>query len=412
MMGLLYKALYFAGFVTSLFFLPFSKKIRQGLSGRIGLTKRLKENLSEGGRPLWIHLCSSGELEQAIPIMERLKEQGRRVFLSYYSPTAQRAIALEAERRREWGKPLPWDYSDYAPLDFRGAVRRYLDALEPLRLICISKEIWPHLIEEAKARGIECHLFVAHFAPQHRKTLWWLRSWLNRFDSIGTTDESSAQMLRTFLNGPKICTVGDPRMERVLERKLHHKTFALASYFENQKVLVLGSLWPQEWPKLAPMVEAIFSEWRIVIAPHQPNPKWSSQLRRWFLQRQHSIKTLSEFTQTPERESDLVVDSVGHLAELYQIATAVFIGGSFKDKVHNVLEPAAYAKPVLTGPLIANSREAIALEKLGGLQVGYNAAQLTGFLCDISKLSDRGQRCAQYLHTTYSPSLGYTNLLS
>ena len=45
---------------------------------------------------------------------------------------------------------------------------------------------------------------------------------------------------------------------------------------------------------------------------------------------------------------------------------AVFVGGSFKQGIHNVLEPAVYGIPVLFGPKHKNSQEAIALEQIGG----------------------------------------------
>ena len=44
----------------------------------------------------------------------------------------------------------------------------------------------------------------------------------------------------------------------------------------------------------------------------------------------------------------------------------VFVGGSFKQGIHNVLEPAVYGIPVLFGPKHENSQEAITLGKLGG----------------------------------------------
>ena len=44
----------------------------------------------------------------------------------------------------------------------------------------------------------------------------------------------------------------------------------------------------------------------------------------------------------------LVVDSVGLLAKLYGLADIAFVGGSFRGSVHNVMEPAAMAKPIVS----------------------------------------------------------------
>jgi 3-deoxy-D-manno-octulosonic-acid transferase len=49
---------------------------------------------------------------------------------------------------------------------------------------------------------------------------------------------------------------------------------------------------------------------------------------------------------------------MGELAHLYQVATAVFVGGSLADYGgHNILEPAIFGKPIVFGPHMHNFRE-------------------------------------------------------
>jgi 3-deoxy-D-manno-octulosonic-acid transferase len=60
------------------------------------------------------------------------------------------------------------------------------------------------------------------------------------------------------------------------------------------------------------------------------------------------------------------VDSIGILLTLYTYADAAFVGGSFKQNIHNVLEAAVYGIPVLFGPKIENSQETQKLLKRGG----------------------------------------------
>jgi 3-deoxy-D-manno-octulosonic-acid transferase len=53
-----------------------------------------------------------------------------------------------------------------------------------------------------------------------------------------------------------------------------------------------------------------------------------------------------------------VLDTIGELATLYQIATVVFVGGSLvATGGHNVLEPAVFGKPIVFGPHMENFRE-------------------------------------------------------
>jgi 3-deoxy-D-manno-octulosonic-acid transferase len=54
----------------------------------------------------------------------------------------------------------------------------------------------------------------------------------------------------------------------------------------------------------------------------------------------------------------VVLDTVGELAVLYQIASIVFLGGSLVPVGgHNVLEPASWGKPVVFGPHMHNFSE-------------------------------------------------------
>ena len=67
----------------------------------------------------------------------------------------------------------------------------------------------------------------------------------------------------------------------------------------------------------------------------------------------------SELPIDAEPRADVVVlDTIGELAQLYQVATAVFVGGSLADHGgHNILEPAVFGKPIVFGPHMQNFRE-------------------------------------------------------
>jgi 3-deoxy-D-manno-octulosonic-acid transferase len=60
-----------------------------------------------------------------------------------------------------------------------------------------------------------------------------------------------------------------------------------------------------------------------------------------------------------EPRADVVVlDTFGELAQLYQLATVVFVGGSLANfGGHNVLEPAVFGKPIVFGPHMQNFKE-------------------------------------------------------
>ena len=79
----------------------------------------------------------------------------------------------------------------------------------------------------------------------------------------------------------------------------------------------------------------------------------------------------------------LIINRIGILADLYKYADIAYVGGSFKQGIHNVMEPAVYGLPVLFGPVHNNSYEARRLVKKGGAIVINDA---DSFYTEVEKL--------------------------
>src|SRR5204862_3251912 len=104
-------------------------------------------------------------------------------------------------------------------------------------------------------------------------------------------------------------------------------------------------------------VKATMASAMLVLAPRQPER--FGEVER--LARTAGFVTMrrSELPIDAEPRADVIVlDSIGELAQLYQLATAVFVGGSLVDQGgHNILEPAIFGKPVVFGPNMQNFKE-------------------------------------------------------
>ena len=77
--------------------------------------------------------------------------------------------------------------------------------------------------------------------------------------------------------------------------------------------------------------------------------------------RHEGFKTVrrSELPIDAEPRADVVVlDTIGELATVYQLATVAFVGGSLvATGGHNILEPAVFGKPIVFGPHMSNFAE-------------------------------------------------------
>jgi 3-deoxy-D-manno-octulosonic-acid transferase len=95
----------------------------------------------------------------------------------------------------------------------------------------------------------------------------------------------------------------------------------------------------------------------LVIAPR--NPERFGEAEQLARQEGWKVARRSDLAIDAEPRVDVVVvDTIGELATLYQIATVVFVGGSLvATGGHNVLEPAVFGKPIVFGPHMQNFAE-------------------------------------------------------
>jgi 3-deoxy-D-manno-octulosonic-acid transferase len=93
----------------------------------------------------------------------------------------------------------------------------------------------------------------------------------------------------------------------------------------------------------------------------------------------------------------LVGDTMGELLFLYALADSAFVGGSLvPNGGHNLLEPAALAKPVLSGPHLFNFLEIAAqLRSAGALQEVEDAEGLALAVQRLFELPRDAQRMAE-----------------
>jgi 3-deoxy-D-manno-octulosonic-acid transferase len=124
--------------------------------------------------------------------------------------------------------------------------------------------------------------------------------------------------------------------------------------------------------------------------PHEPTEEHIEGLERDIAGNATSIRfsALNEYA----GETIVIVDSVGILLVLYAHAHIAYVGGSFKQGIHNVLEAAAFGIPVLFGPRHRNSHEPIMLVECGGGFVVENTDDLHRTLAHL--LEDDGARSA------------------
>jgi 3-deoxy-D-manno-octulosonic-acid transferase len=122
----------------------------------------------------------------------------------------------------------------------------------------------------------------------------------------------------------------------------------------------------------------------LILAPRKPE-QWD-EVERLARQGGWSVARRSELAVDAEPPHDIVLlDTIGELAQLYQVATVVFVGGSLVDTGgHNILEPAVFGKPIVFGPYMQNFAEIAAafVEQGAAVQIRH-PRELPAVLLDL-----------------------------
>jgi 3-deoxy-D-manno-octulosonic-acid transferase len=318
----------------------------------------------DGEESIWIHAVSVGEALTARALAAELKARypRLRLFLSTTTMAGQQVARRSLQHV---------DAVFYFPFDWTVIVRRTLNLVKPRLFIMMETEIWPNLLHECRRRGIRSVMINGRISsrsyPRYRIVRPFFRRVLADVDRFCMQSEESARRLidlgadaaRVTVTGslkfdslemPAATAHGKPR-ERVLRffRLSPHRTVLVAgSTMRGEEAAVLRAF---------ARIKAKSPGALAILAPRQPER--FGEVER--LARETGFATMkrSDLPIDVEPRADVIVlDTIGELAQLYQLATAVFVGGSLADHGgHNILEPAVFGKPIVFGPHMQNFKE-------------------------------------------------------
>ncbi len=355
-------------YLLILFAALFNSKIKKGVKGRKRIFEELlqkSKSLNKTRKTIWFHSSSYGEFEQAKPIIEQLrKESDINIVVSFFSPSGY-------VNSRNYPHA---DLITYLPFDSPTNAKKFIETIQPGLAVFMRYDIWPNHIWALKTKEIPCFLVDATMRGTSLRKLPLLKSFhqtlFSDIKKILAVSEDDAIGFRNFnCTDEQLNIVGDTRFDRVHQRSLAAKESNLIKQgiLNQKKVFVAGSTWEQDEEVILPafIKLAKFDDSAIlIIAPHEPSLLRLEKIEHEFAGKLLTIRFSHLNNYSDERV--IIVDSIGILLTLYIYADAAYVGGSFKQNIHNVLEAAVYGIPVLFGPKIDNSQEAKQLVETGG----------------------------------------------
>jgi 3-deoxy-D-manno-octulosonic-acid transferase len=350
----------------------------------------------DGEESIWIHAVSVGETLTARALAADLKERypHLRLFLSTTTIAGQQ-VARQVQHV---------DAVFYFPFDWSFIVRRTLDLVKPRVFIMMETEIWPNLLRMCRKRGVKTIVINGRISSRSYARYKIVRPLFARVladvDRFCMQSEESAQRLVALGADPsRVTMTGSLKFDSLELPALSHarpreRVLRFFRVSASRQVVVAGSTMRGEEDAVLrafARVKAAAPGALAILAPR--HPERFAEVER--LARDAGFVTIrrSELPIDAEPRADVVVlDSIGELAQVYQLATAVFVGGSLVDHGgHNILEPAIFGKPILFGPHMQNFKEIAAtfLANDAGVQV-QSAADLEAAL--LSLLTDPVRR--------------------
>jgi len=328
-------------------------KYRHRLLERFGWLSR---RTTVGG--IVVHAASVGEVIALKAFIEQLLHHysGLSITITTFTPTGSAQVKkLFGDRVQHF----------YLPLDIFCCTWLFLRTLKPTAMIFMETELWPNLIQQAKNRQVKLLLINGRLSKNsvknYQKLSWLISPTINNFNKILSQSQDNYQNFIDLGADPLRCEVsGNIKFDISLTSKIAQQSKDLMEFVEGERLLWVVASTHEGDEELAlkafDKLKILYPALLLVIVPR--HPERFDQIASLCVTQGHSVVRRSDFTSIAAENSIWLIDSLGELMALYDLATVVTMGGSFSDiGGHNPLEPALFKKPIIVGPDMSNFTE-------------------------------------------------------
>lgn len=340
-------------------------------------------------KPIWIHAASVGEVISAEPLINSLVKRfpERPVVVTTVTPGGAEVARLR----------LPETVTHlYLPVDFRGAVKRFLNGVKPICALIMETELWFNLYDCCRTMGTPIVIVNGRLSSRTLNARLWLRqvytATLARVDAIlARSPKDKEGFIALGASADSIKVIGNIKFaatatsDRLTRPPLSRPYVLAASTHDNEELRFL-KLWKARNRH----------RYLLVIAPRHPD-----RLRDILTQLKpmtRAIALRSKHHAANDHTDVYIVDTLGELAGFMAGADVVFIGGSLiPHGGHNILEPARLGKPIVFGPYMENfgDEARILLDNEAAIQIADDdalEASLTRLLESPEERDELGRR--------------------
>lgn len=337
------------------------------------------------GIVVWFHGVSVGEIILLETLLKAFR-QARPDVHPIVSTSTDTGMA-EALKRHASFSPFPF------PFDFSFAVNKVLDALRPDLIVLAESELWPNFLSCVHRRGIPLAVINARMSPRSLKRWKWAGPVAKRLFPKVTAwatqqPEHAQSLVELGVDAKRVQVTGSVKFDHAVQGSQSAKVQELRAWLNlapEEKLWVAGSTQPGEESlclETFAILHREFPELRLAIVPRDPSrgAEIASLIRERGFDCHQRSQSPAPAANGAHARPVFVLDTIGELGALWNLASLALVGGSFDGKRggQNMIEPAAQGLVGIFGQHVWNFQAiAKALVEGGHADMVRDPAQLT-----------------------------------
>lgn len=347
---------------------------------------------AQTAKTIWVHSVSLGETLASVPMIRRLQQRypEAQLVVTTMTPTGSACV------KNTFGDRV---YHVYAPYDLPCAVNRFLRRVHPDLLIIMETELWPNLIHGCADQNIPVVLANARLSEKsargYRRFAALTEPMLQCIDSVAVQhEEDGNRFLSLGLPASQLAVIGNIKFDLTLDEPLRTRAAQLRVQWQagcRRPVLLAASTHRGEDDILLDAFERIrqqFPALLLVLVPRHPE-RFDEVTQRCLARGLNAVRRSSG--KSPAKTDQVLIgDTMGELLVFFGACDIAFVGGSLVPTGgHNLIEPAAWQVPVLSGPHLFNFADVSRLLlEAGGMAICKDARSIANTV--IGLLGDPG----------------------
>jgi 3-deoxy-D-manno-octulosonic-acid transferase len=348
---------------------------------------------------IWLHAVSVGETLAAVPLVRRLQAEHPdwQWVITTTTPTGServRAIFADALFSNTAAHV-------YAPYDLPIFLSAFIKRTVPSLAIVMETELWPNMLHSCRTNNIPVVVANARLSEKsargYAKLAPLARAMLADVRMVAAQQQTDGErFIQLGLPGENLAVTGSIKFDLDLDDSIRDKAALLRAQWspdETRPVWLAASTHPGEDAIVLETFSALkkqFPDLLLILVPRHPE-RFSAVATQCEQAGWHVAKR-SENAAVDNKTDIVLGDTMGELLAFYGAADIAFVGGSLVPVGgHNLIEPAAWACPMISGPHLFNFSEVERLlQQNNALAIARNAGEMTAILKQW--LSDETQR--------------------